>query len=99
MLEKELHPLADEEVVEAAVFYNVVRQGLGDDFLQPFDRAVEAIRRDPMRWPVREFGTRRYVMRRFPYAIRYLIKPELVFVVAVAHTSREPGYWKDRVFR
>jgi hypothetical protein len=36
-------------------------------------------------------------MRRFPFSVEYLDDPELVTIVAVAHSKRRPGYWKDRV--
>jgi toxin ParE1/3/4 len=42
-------------------------------------------------------GTRRFVLRRFPFSIIYLDDPEVRSIVAVAHSKRKPGYWKVRL--
>ena len=33
----------------------------------------------------------------FPYRIVYFVEDDLLTVVAVAHSKRRPGYWRDRV--
>lgn len=33
----------------------------------------------------------------FPYTLFYLIEHEEIIIVAVAHHSRKPGYWMDRL--
>ena len=36
-------------------------------------------------------------VKRFPYLLYYEIRdPDPIFVYAVAHTSRRPGYWRRR---
>ena len=42
-------------------------------------------------------GTRRIVVRDFPYLLVYRERAGLVEVIAVAHTSRRPGYWRSRL--
>jgi plasmid stabilization system protein ParE len=37
------------------------------------------------------------VIGRYPYVIFYEDEPERVHILAVAHTSRRPGYWKTRI--
>lgn len=36
-------------------------------------------------------------LRRFPFSIVYVALTELIYIVAIAHGSREPGYWKLRI--
>ena len=61
------------------------------------DTALTAIREGPHRYPVGEYDTREYVIpRRFPYKIVYRLRTDDIVIVAVAHDSREPGYWHDR---
>ena len=36
-------------------------------------------------------------MARFPFTIRYLELQDCIWIVAFAHTSRKPGYWKARL--
>lgn len=47
-------------------------------------------------WPADEDGTRRCVLRHFPYTVLYEVFEQTVTVLAVAHQRRRPGYWQDR---
>jgi len=49
------------------------------------------------RWPKYSHGTRRFVLHRFPFSIIYLDDPDVLSIVAVAHSKRKPGYWKARL--
>jgi len=40
---------------------------------------------------------RRFLVRRFPYGLLYRNEPTAIFIVAVMHLRRRPGYWKGRV--
>jgi hypothetical protein len=51
----------------------------------------------PQRWPVGEHGSRKFVLRRFPFAVVYREKEAVVQVLAIAHGHRRPWYWKDRL--
>lgn len=53
-----------------------------------------------MQWAIiEELEIRRYLLSRFPYSIYYLWEAEQdhVSIYALMHTSRRPGYWRDRV--
>lgn len=84
---------------EAAFFYETANVGLGDDFLDDVENAINSIRQ----WP--EVGTeiadgfRRTLVRRFPFGIVYIVEPDCILVVAVAHLRRSPDYWKGRILR
>lgn len=49
-----------------------------------------------MAWPVYEEEYRRYLLNHFPYGLIYRIDSELIFIIAVTHLQRKPGYWKTR---
>ena len=66
-------------------------------FLSEVYRAFETISRAPRRWPHYLYGTRRYLLSRFPFSIVYLDDPDVVIVVAIAHNKRKPGYWRKRI--
>jgi toxin ParE1/3/4 len=91
------HPAAQAEFFAAQDFYEQRVEGLGEDFRQEVLAAAEVIRASPRRWPVRVLGTRTYLVHRFPFAVVYLELPKKLWVVAVAHTSRRPSYWKGRL--
>jgi hypothetical protein len=50
-----------------------------------------------IRWRIIDEDVRRCLTHVFPYSILYTIELEFVFIVAVAHCAREPGYWKERL--
>ncbi|MBA3346286.1 MAG: type II toxin-antitoxin system RelE/ParE family toxin [Gemmatimonadales bacterium] len=35
-------------------------------------------------------------LRRFPYSLLYRIETDRIYVLAVMHHRRRPGYWTDR---
>lgn len=41
-------------------------------------------------------GLRRLLLTRFPYAVIYREGPREMTIVAIAHTSRRSGYWRNR---
>lgn len=41
-------------------------------------------------------GVRTWPLKHFPYTLVYRVKGSAIIVVAVAHQSREPGYWVGR---
>ena len=68
-------------------------------FVQEVDRAVALIASAPTIWPHFEAGTRRYILRKFPYDIVYREIAAGIEVVAVAHHKRRPRYWARRLRR
>ena len=95
-------PEAEEELLEAARWYEQHRQGLGLEFLGAIRAAVELIQRDPAggsRVPgvKDEVPARRIVLRRFPYAVVFLELETEVRILAFAHARRRPGYWSGRL--
>ena len=90
------HPRAERELIKAARLYNKKVPGLGADLLEEVDRAVAAILQEPTRWRMFEKDFRRYVVKRFRYSIIYRIRGDEIRVLAVAHHSRDPDFWKHR---
>jgi len=66
-------------------------------FSDEIDAAAAAIIRLPEAWPPFDHGTRRYLLRRFPFSVVYRIEPSRIVILAVAHGSRRPGYWASRL--
>ncbi len=62
------------------------------------ERAIAEIGRAPQRWARGSHGTRRFLLRGFPFLLIYREQSaESIQILAVAHTSRRPGYWKARI--
>jgi toxin ParE1/3/4 len=89
---------ASEELAEAVRWYEMRRSGLGGEFYDAIVRTIDLIRTQPEMGTARtgRFPNRQLRVSRFPYRIVYRIREGDIYVVAVAHTSRRPGYWRDR---
>jgi plasmid stabilization system protein ParE len=90
-------PAAREELLAAASHYDAAAPGLGHDFIAAVERAVARIAAFPEHGSPHLRGARRIILRRFPFSVVYLFEADVVLVVAIAHHSRRPGYWRARV--
>jgi plasmid stabilization system protein ParE len=92
-------PTAEAEFLQAVAGYEDARAGLGAEFVGEVERATRRIALFPQHGSPYLGGTRRIVLRRFPFSIVYLDEPETPLIVAVAHHRQKPGYWKAGVRR
>lgn len=92
----EFHPEALAECEEAARYYAERDPELAPRFVEAVEDALDRVLESPTRWRVIDEDVRRCLTRVFPYGVLYTIEPDFVLIVAVAHCSREPGYWKNR---
>ena len=65
-------------------------------FIDAIKDSVYWVREAPTRYAVIDEDVRRCMARRFPYGILYTIEQDYILILAVMHSSREPGYWKSR---
>ena len=87
---------AEQEMLDAAMYYELQAPGLGSDFLDKINTAVQEIGENPERCPVIQSKTRRRLIHRFPYALLYRVDPKEVVVQATMHLRRRPNYWLNR---
>lgn len=90
---------AEEEMYEAAAYYEDQTEGLGDRFLDDIEACVDRICERPQmgRRVLEHF--RVVLARRFPFLVIYALEEATVVIVAVAHQRRRPGYWRERYGR
>src|SRR5688572_18297720 len=91
-----IRPEAEADMAEAKDWYDEKRKGLGDDFLDCVDAALERIRRNPEAYAVIYKSLRRAMVRRYPYGVYYTIADQQIVVAGVIHARRHPGVWKSR---
>lgn len=99
--EVRLAPEATTEAREASRWYEERSAGVGAALLDEVSAALV----DLARWPGAgapvfgmdvEADVRRIPLGRFPYHLVYTYTDEVVYVLALAHDRREPGYWTRR---
>ena len=92
----EFHPEADHEITQAQAWYRKRSDVAAQAFALEIDHALALIATAPERWPVTRRGERRCILPTFPYSILYRIRSNDIFITAVAHQRRRPGYSRGR---
>jgi toxin ParE1/3/4 len=93
----EFHPEAEQELYEAAAYYEAGLSGLGRDFAHEVERVINILLEHPELGARVDRDLRHFVLRRFPFSVVYAATDRLISIVAIAHGSREPEYWKGRI--
>ena len=91
------HPDADAEFDQAVAYYEARQSGLGLEFADEVLVTIARILDHPKAGSPFSKNTWRCLTKRFPYWIIYQIHEDTVRIIAVAHLSRRPGYWENRV--
>lgn len=91
-----LHRLAEEDLQEAADYYEQEKLGLRDQFLFEFEQVIERLVSYPESAPRVSRYLRMARVGTFPYNVLYRIEDDHIFVQAVFHQRRRPGYGRNR---
>jgi plasmid stabilization system protein ParE len=84
-------PLAEEDALDAAIWYEERQPGLGDEFLIEVDRAVEALTESALLHRIRFADVRRAPVHRFKfYGVYYTVRNREVLILAIFHGRRHP---------
>ena len=91
------HPLAEQELIDAAAYYEEQSKGLGLAYLSEVEHAVNFLIRYPQAGVVVRGSVRQLILPRFPYSLLYRILAEnQIRILAMAHHKRKPQYWNSR---
>jgi len=89
-------PEVEAEIAAAFSWYLERNPQAADAFRTEVFDAIDSLSEAPTKWKVTEDGARRRVLRHFPYTVFFDVEDQSVFVLAVAHQRRVPGYWRER---
>ena len=93
----DFHPAAKAELDAAVAYYEGRRPGLGLDLRDEVAAAIGRVQANPHLFPAAAAGkARECPVRRFPYSIFYHESADRIWIAAVAHQKRKPGYWVRR---
>lgn len=96
-MECSLAPEAERDLVEGGLYYS--REGNADlarAFISEFERSAALVGEQPELGAPWRGKVRRFPLRRFPYSIVYYLGDGRIRILAVAHQSRKPGFWRSR---
>jgi len=93
---------AARELEEATQWYERESPGLGGKLIDAFEHAIGLLRgKMPPLLPVdgtaRKKGAKRIILRHFPFSLIVIQRSDQYIVVALAHHSRKPDYWHERI--
>ena len=90
-------PVAQTELTYAAAFYDRERPGLGDRFVEEFERVVALLNDNPELGIAIGDNRRSIVFDRFPFRLIYSLEDSVIRIIAICHQKRRPDYWRGRV--
>lgn len=95
----EFHPQAEAEFDAEFDRLRGIDPDIASDFEAEVRAGIRLVREHPPSGPAvgRSRNLRQKVLRRFRFTLIYSTEPDLIRVVALAHQSRRPGYWRHRV--
>lgn len=92
-----LAPEAERDLVEGGLYYSrAANEELGRAFIAEFERSAALLGEQPELGASWRGEARRFPLRRFPYSIVYYRRADSIRILAVAHQSRKPGFWRGR---
>ena len=98
-MQVELHPDADRELIEHALFYERSEPGLGSCFLSEIESGIGLLLSQPDMGFSLDDELRAFFLNNFPFTLVYKAETERLWIVAVAHQRRRPDYWQERLAR
>jgi len=87
---------ARTDLAAAVTWYEDRAPEVVPQFRQALRAVVQRIAENPKQFPTSPHGTRRALLRRFPYLVIFRETADAAHVVAVFHTSRDQRTWNQR---
>jgi toxin ParE1/3/4 len=91
-----LRPEVEQDLRSARDWYDVRRDGLGDEFSTQVSEMLDKVAQMPEMFALTWQDIRKCRLTRFPYNIYYRVLVNRVEVLAVMHASRHASSWKSR---
>lgn len=92
-----LRPEVEDDLLEAAVWYERQRVDLGKEFLDAVAVTLSKTSDFPLAYPTVHRLTRRALLPRFPFGVFFQVQDQSVVVIAILHGSRHPRHWRSRL--
>jgi plasmid stabilization system protein ParE len=88
---------ARSEFLKEVSYYEAIQKGLGSRFRKAVTVAFQKSAEFPLHGKPGVADTRRILVDGFPFAVVYIVEDTGILVHAVAHLSRKPRYWLERL--
>ncbi len=89
-------PEADNDILEAAEWYESQQYRLGNKFIDDLETIFRYLESNPKLFPEKLKNARQAPLSKFPYVVLFRIEHKTVFVVAVFNCYQNPKKKKAR---
>ncbi len=91
-------PEIEEDVFAGYTWYERNSPGLGEEFLRVFYASANELSRNPFIYTKVYRNFHRRLLKRFPYAIYFMIEDNQIVVCGLFHTARNPRTIKLKLY-
>ncbi len=81
------------EIGEARTWYETQSSGLGEEFVAAIALQLKRLEQAPLLYAEVIPKVHRALLPRFPYGLFYVVRQDLIYVLAVLHDARNPSQW------
>lgn len=97
MRELSFTAFAQSQYREAHRWYEAVQAGLGEQFANQVDEAIQRLVRNPAQFKIAAKQYRRILLKRFPYEMFFELDDDHIVIYSVFHTSQNPKRWEAQL--
>lgn len=92
-----IRPEVVADVAEAFRWYEQQGEGLGHDFLRAYYACLGFVQRNPEARAQAYGRFRRSLLRRFPYAVFYVVEDRQLVIILLTHCARDPEWMREQL--
>ncbi len=85
------------DIFDGFLWYEQQREGLGFDFELCLEAGLAYIQRNPLSRQIKYDEIRIHFIQKFPYGVHYLVEKDIVRILGVFHTRKDPKSWRERL--
>ena len=100
MLDRELHPEARKEAIQALEYLRVHGgDGVASKFTDELQEAIKLCSSAPLLYRTFHKNVRRIMLHKpfTEYYVPFVVLDEKIYILAIAHAKRKPFYWRERL--
>ena len=93
----DFHPEATRELEDSFDWYAARSPAAARGFALAVDASLRKIGDNPERFPGIDRRHQTSSVERYPFQVVFRNDGDRIYIVAIAHAKRRPGYWRDRI--
>ena len=91
-----LHPKAEEDLIDALNYYHDIDEQLESKFLKYVEFTFDKIKKFTHLYPYEKQTVQKVTVEKFPYIVLYEQYKDMIMILAIFHTKRDPENLTDR---